>query len=177
MKILKHEEISPRGYRTMADVIAHLPHFLETIYNNNRQHSALLSVVQCLRGRSRPFPFIRSNHTLLIVQPRGSLHTGWGISGDHWQVASDHGGPRHIVERPGAGQAAVALNAGAFTTPALHTNALAARAHVRVMESSFAHLLGAKHTKKGTGGRRIRDPAPGYQLKCATEPIFIQAHR
>jgi len=76
MKILKHEEISPRGYRTMADVIAHLPHFLETIYNNNRQHSALLSVVQCLRGRSRPFPFIRSNHTLLIVQPRGSLHLG-----------------------------------------------------------------------------------------------------
>ena len=25
----------------MADVIARLPHFLETIYNNNRQHSAL----------------------------------------------------------------------------------------------------------------------------------------
>lgn len=25
----------------MADVIAHLPHFLETIDNNNRQHSAL----------------------------------------------------------------------------------------------------------------------------------------
>jgi len=41
MKTLKHEEIYPRGYRTIADVIAHLPHFLETIYNNNRQHSAL----------------------------------------------------------------------------------------------------------------------------------------
>ena len=41
MKTLKHEEIYPRGYRTMADVIARLPHFLETIYNNNRQHSAL----------------------------------------------------------------------------------------------------------------------------------------
>lgn len=41
MKTLKHEEIYPRGYRTMADVIAHLPHILETIYNNNRQHSAL----------------------------------------------------------------------------------------------------------------------------------------
>lgn len=41
MKTLKHEEIYPRGYRTMADVIAHLPHFLEQIYNNNRQHSAL----------------------------------------------------------------------------------------------------------------------------------------
>lgn len=41
MKTLKHEEIYPRGYRTMADVIAQLPHFLETIYNNNRQHSAL----------------------------------------------------------------------------------------------------------------------------------------
>lgn len=41
MKILKHEEIYSRGYRTMADVIARLPHLLETIYNNNRQHSAL----------------------------------------------------------------------------------------------------------------------------------------
>ena len=41
MKTLKHEEIYPRGYRTMADVIARLPHFLETIYNNHRQHSAL----------------------------------------------------------------------------------------------------------------------------------------
>ncbi len=41
MKTLKHEEIYLRGYRTMADVIAHLPHFLETIYNNNRLHSAL----------------------------------------------------------------------------------------------------------------------------------------
>ena len=41
MKTLKHEEIYPRGYRTMADIIAHRPHFLETIYNNKRQHSAL----------------------------------------------------------------------------------------------------------------------------------------
>lgn len=41
MKTLKHEEIYPRGYRTMADVIAHLPHCLEQIYNETRQHSAL----------------------------------------------------------------------------------------------------------------------------------------
>ncbi len=41
MKTLKHEEVHPRGYRTMADVNAHLPHILETIYDNNRQHSAL----------------------------------------------------------------------------------------------------------------------------------------
>ncbi|WP_309669863.1 integrase core domain-containing protein [Gemmatimonas sp.] len=41
MKTLKHEEIYPRGYRTMKDVIAYLPHFLEVTYNNNRQHSAL----------------------------------------------------------------------------------------------------------------------------------------
>jgi putative transposase len=41
MKTLKHEEIYRRGFRTMADVIAHVPHFLEQIYNNNRQHSAL----------------------------------------------------------------------------------------------------------------------------------------
>jgi len=41
MKTLKHEEIYPRRYRTMADVIAHPPHFLEHTYNNQRQHSAL----------------------------------------------------------------------------------------------------------------------------------------
>jgi putative transposase len=41
MKTLKHDEIYLRRYRTMADVMAHLPHFLETIYNNNRLHSAL----------------------------------------------------------------------------------------------------------------------------------------
>ncbi len=41
MKTLKHEEIYPRGYRTLADVITHLPHYLETIYNNDRLHSAL----------------------------------------------------------------------------------------------------------------------------------------
>jgi putative transposase len=41
LKTLQHEEIYPRGYRTMADVIARLPHFLEHTYNNHRQHSAL----------------------------------------------------------------------------------------------------------------------------------------
>ena len=41
MKTLKHEEIYVRGYRTMADVIAHLPTFLESTYNNHRLHSAL----------------------------------------------------------------------------------------------------------------------------------------
>ena len=40
MKTLTHEEIYPRGYRTMADAIARLPHLLETIFNNKRQHSA-----------------------------------------------------------------------------------------------------------------------------------------
>lgn len=40
MKTLKHEEIYPRGYRIMADVIERLPHVLEHTYNNNRQHSA-----------------------------------------------------------------------------------------------------------------------------------------
>ena len=41
MTTLKHEEIYLRPYRTMDDVITHLPHFLETIYNNDRMHSAL----------------------------------------------------------------------------------------------------------------------------------------
>jgi hypothetical protein len=41
MKTLKHEEIYVRGYRTMADVIAHLPTFLESTDNDHRLHSAL----------------------------------------------------------------------------------------------------------------------------------------
>lgn len=41
MKTLKHEEIYAREYRTLDDVVTHLPHFLETIYNNDRLHSAL----------------------------------------------------------------------------------------------------------------------------------------
>ena len=41
MKVLEHEEIYPRGSRTMADVMAHLPHFLENGYHNTRQPSAL----------------------------------------------------------------------------------------------------------------------------------------
>ena len=41
MKTLKHEEIYLRPYRTMADVMAHLPHFLETTDNDHRMHSAL----------------------------------------------------------------------------------------------------------------------------------------
>ncbi len=41
MKTLKHEEIYLRPYRTMADAIEHLPHFLEEHYNRQRLHSAL----------------------------------------------------------------------------------------------------------------------------------------
>ncbi len=38
---LRHEEIYARGYRTMAHVIAHLTHFLETTSNNHRQYPAM----------------------------------------------------------------------------------------------------------------------------------------
>ena len=49
------------SYRTMADVIAHLPHFLEQTYNNNRPHAALnYSVTEHLRGRARPVESFRS---------------------------------------------------------------------------------------------------------------------
>ena len=41
MMVLEHEDIYPRGSRTMADVMAHLPHFLENSYHNTRQPSAL----------------------------------------------------------------------------------------------------------------------------------------
>jgi putative transposase len=41
MKTLKHEEVYLRPYRTMADAIAHLPHYLEELYNPRRPHSSL----------------------------------------------------------------------------------------------------------------------------------------
>lgn len=41
MKTLKHEEIYLRPYRTMADAIAHLPTYLEDMYNRRRLHSSL----------------------------------------------------------------------------------------------------------------------------------------
>lgn len=41
MKTMKHEEIYPRPYRTMDDVLRHLPTCLVHTYNEQRLHSAL----------------------------------------------------------------------------------------------------------------------------------------
>lgn len=41
MKTLKHEEVYLKGYRTMADLSAALPTYLEQVYNGTRLHSAL----------------------------------------------------------------------------------------------------------------------------------------
>jgi putative transposase len=41
MKTLKHEEVYLKGYRTMADLSAALPTYLEEVYNGTRLHSAL----------------------------------------------------------------------------------------------------------------------------------------
>ena len=40
-KTLKHEEIFANDYRTLADVVDRLPHFLEHVYNRRRLHSSL----------------------------------------------------------------------------------------------------------------------------------------
>jgi putative transposase len=41
MKTLKCEEIYPREYATVEDVIINLPHFIEELYNRRRLHSSL----------------------------------------------------------------------------------------------------------------------------------------
>ena len=41
MKTLKYEEIYPREYTTVEDVVRHLPHFIEERYNRQRLHSSL----------------------------------------------------------------------------------------------------------------------------------------
>ncbi|WP_413776956.1 integrase core domain-containing protein [Mesorhizobium sp. AR07] len=41
MKTLKVEAVYPMAFETFADVIEHLPHFLEEVYNRRRLHSAL----------------------------------------------------------------------------------------------------------------------------------------
>jgi len=41
MKTLKHEEVYVHAYATMDDVLAHLPHFLDELYNRQRLHSTL----------------------------------------------------------------------------------------------------------------------------------------
>jgi putative transposase len=55
IKTLKHEEIYLRPYRTMADAIAQLPHYLEELYNCRRLHSAL--------GYRPPAEFEAAHHT------------------------------------------------------------------------------------------------------------------
>jgi len=41
MKTIKCEEINPREYTTVDDVIINLPHFIENIYTHRRLHSSL----------------------------------------------------------------------------------------------------------------------------------------
>jgi transposase InsO family protein len=41
MKTLKYEEIYPREYSTIDDVIRRLPRFIEEYYNQRRLHSSL----------------------------------------------------------------------------------------------------------------------------------------
>lgn len=41
MKTLKVEAVYPMAFETFDDVIDHLPHFIEDVYNTRRLHSAL----------------------------------------------------------------------------------------------------------------------------------------
>lgn len=72
-------------------------------------------------------------------------------------VGVGHSGARQLTERPRAGQATAPLNTSALTTPSLNAGTLAQRAHVPVLEASFAGLPRAKHTRKGSGAERSCD--------------------
>lgn len=58
----------------------------------------------------------------------------------HRHVGSGHRGACQVVERPGAWEAAIALDARAFATPARHARTLTPRAGIPVVEPPFARL-------------------------------------
>ncbi len=88
-------------------------------------------------------------------------------------MGARHGRARQVVERPGAGQAAIALDVRPFMAPALDARTLTPRADIAVVEPPFARLLGAKHTRKGSGAGRIRDPRTGIPTQLRNRAIHL----
>ncbi len=101
---------------------------------------------------------------LVHVDPCGSLASEEAIAHDVGErpsllrhVRAGNGRARQVVERSRGGEAATPLTACPLTTPPLDAGTLIPRAHVPAAKPPFSSLPDAKHTKMGSGARRICD--------------------